>query len=1580
MSKSKCITKRLLAVVLTVLMLMSMVTIGITSASAATVELAETGATQRTIYLKAGIWNQAGALFKAWIWGGTVDKWIYFTDTDGDGIYSAEMDNDYTSMKVLRYSATEHANNEWGCWNDSGDQTIPSGKNMLVVNDWSSFSWDTYTPTGDGGETGGDTGETETYPEKTVFFNGDYSYAYSWDVDKKEFRGAWPGTKMDKANVTVDGVTSEMYYAVLEEGTYGLIFNTGSGGSQTGDILGKNIVDMGVYGADGTVKATAESYAEIIEADFFADVDGNLETEYDVINHKDGKLYLPSAKVTLFTTIGEVTIGDYKVTTEGTEVDLSTGTYNVTGDYSGTIKVFRSKNVSSIHTTTKEKVPTDQWYDPNGDGIYFKDEYSTKGSIGVYDQNGNLLNDSDQVLKKIKGRGNSSWEASAKLIGKYAFNITLDKKAQLIEDGLKSKKYCLVSYNADQARMRNMIAYELGEQIGVNFTPKFEPVDFYNNGEYIGSYLLTDKVEIGDEKTPLVNIVNLDDENEGASANDGGDLGIITNEEIYAEKQIDAAGEELDDYEVDINDYRYGGYIDTNTYNEVTSTSKGDVSHQTTKGFFKYVDLDEPDPSVYQDSGFLLEFEITNENRFANEISGFISNEGQQIVCKYPEFATYNEIVHVMGKWNKAEEVIYDETADYAKLDKVIDVESFAKMYLIQELSKNLDAGVTSYYVYYDGGKFHAGVAWDYDWAFGQYGNSYEDQVNRSGDFASGIDSNPGTYSGWFVNSKEIFGRNGTFNTQAQLCQNENFWAVVAAEWNEVFYGEVREIVSGEVSSISDLDGGIAQFYETVKYSTIMDEDRWHIIAENPLSDWGSTNTGGSLDSAVKSLNNWIDDRLVWMDQTGVCALGKTDYTIQAPVVKADKDTYKAGETITLTITDKSSGTFTYTVNGEAVEGNTFTTEADSEVTTFNVVATSAKGKTATAAVDVTVEGVVCTHEGTIVVDEAVAPDCVNTGLTEGSHCTACGEVVVEQTVVDALGHTEEIDEAVAPDCENTGLTEGKHCSVCGEVIVEQTVVDALGHTEVIDEAVAATCTETGLTEGKHCGVCGEILVEQTVVDALGHTEVTTDGRQPTCTEDGCEAGLVCGVCGEILGDQVTIPALGHKEETVTGYAATCTETGLTDGSKCSVCGETLVEQEIIDALGHTEETVTGYAATCTETGLTDGSKCSVCDVTLVEQEVIDALGHAEEIVTGYEPTCTETGLTDGSKCSVCGVTVVEQEVIDALGHEEETVTGYAATCTETGLTDGSVCLVCGVTVVEQEVIPALGHSWENGTCTSCGVTEIPAELTGNSVTLGGNIGVNFYYDIKESAQNEGTYVEFTIPNGNTRKVYFNDAVETEHGYMFTCEVAAKEMTAVIKAQLVSSNGSRSETEACSVKEYAHNILADANYEAAYDLVKAMLNYGAAAQVHFKYNPDNLANADLPEADKVVAKANFAEYQYVLTGKLDGVKYYGSKLTLESETAIKHYFKITGEVPTFTLNGEALEVNEVNGLYEIKIADINAKALGEKVEVVVGDNAMTLDYNAFSYGLLASDIDDADLNAVMDALYAYNQAALAYPG
>ena len=65
---------------------------------------------------------------------------------------------------------------------------------------------------------------------------------------------------------------------------------------------------------------------------------------------------------------------------------------------------------------------------------------------------------------------------------------------------------------------------------------------------------------------------------------------------------------------------------------------------------------------------------------------------------------------------------------------------------------------------------------------------------------------------------------------------------------------------------------------------------------------------------------------------------------------------------------------------------------------------------------------------------------------------------------IEALGHTPQTLKAVAPTCTETGLSEGSQCSVCKEILSAQQVVDALGH-DYGDWSVTtpATCTQKGV-------------------------------------------------------------------------------------------------------------------------------------------------------------------------------------------------------------------------------------------------------------------------------------------------------------------------------------------------------------------------------------------------------------------------------------------------------------------------------------------------------------------------------------
>ena len=369
----------------------------------------------------------------------------------------------------------------------------------------------------------------------------------------------------------------------------------------------------------------------------------------------------------------------------------------------------------------------------------------------------------------------------------------------------------------------------------------------------------------------------------------------------------------------------------------------------------------------------------------------------------------------------------------------------------------------------------------------------------------------------------------------------------------------------------------------------------------------------------------------------------------------------------------------------------------------------------------------------TEVLDAAVAPDCENTGLTEGKHCSVCGTVTVAQTVVPAKGHTEGevvVENNVAPDCENAGSYDNVvYCTVCDAELSRETVtVDALGHTEVVDEAVAPDCENTGLTEGKHCSVCGTVTVAQTVVSATGHTEVIDVAKASTCTETGLTEGKHCSVCGTVTVAQTVVDALGHTEVIDAAVAPTCTESGLTEGKHCSACGEVLIAQTVVDALGHDYDAVV-TAPTCTAQGYTTYT-CSVCGDTYTDDEVA-ATGHTEVVDAAVAPTCTTTGLTEGKHCSVCNAVLVAQETVAALGHDKVSHEAKAPTCTEKGWDAYETCSRCdyttyvekaalghtaGETVVENNVAPDCENAGSYDNVVYCTVCD--AELSRNKVTV----------------------------------------------------------------------------------------------------------------------------------------------------------------------------------------------------------------------------------------------------------------------
>jgi len=106
---------------------------------------------------------------------------------------------------------------------------------------------------------------------------------------------------------------------------------------------------------------------------------------------------------------------------------------------------------------------------------------------------------------RIRGRGNASWD-----MPKKPYKLKLDKKAPLL--GISSDKtFVLLANYGDKSMMRNETAFELSRRMELAFTPKAFYVEVVLNNEYLGTYQLTEQIEVAAHK------VNVEEQDKGTT-------------------------------------------------------------------------------------------------------------------------------------------------------------------------------------------------------------------------------------------------------------------------------------------------------------------------------------------------------------------------------------------------------------------------------------------------------------------------------------------------------------------------------------------------------------------------------------------------------------------------------------------------------------------------------------------------------------------------------------------------------------------------------------------------------------------------------------------------------------------------------------------------------------------------------------------------------------------------------------------------------------------------------------------------------------------------------------------------------
>ena len=303
-----------------------------------------------------------------------------------------------------------------------------------------------------------------------------------------------------------------------------------------------------------------------------------------------------------------------------------------------------------------------------------------------------------------------------------------------------------------------------------------------------------------------------------------------------------------------------------------------------------------------------------------------------------------------------------------------------------------------------------------------------------------------------------------------------------------------------------------------------------------------------------------------------------------------------------------------------------------------------------------------------------------------------------------------------------------------------------------------------------------------------------------------------------------------------------------------------------------------------------------------------------------------------------------------------------------------------------------------DGKCDDCGaiIDGIGAKLAGYSLSLTGNIGVNFYMELSNKIiADKDAYMQFTLPNGTVTKVPVSEAQtnstinEGKTYYRFPCEVASYEMTQDIKAQMFDGNGKCGKEYTYTVRDYAQYLIDHVDlYQDAYPFAVAMLNYGACSQKYFNKAVDELANKYLND-DELEIPDRFEGYidNYVATKAENGVlgQFAGLSMVLKSETTLNLFYEPKEGVDvsklTFSIDGKEITPVKRGQYYILSLKNIRANELGnlKTFTVTDGTNTLTGDYCAmmYCYQVLraAEGIYADDLVTLVKAFSAYAYSA-----
>lgn len=234
-----------------------------------------------------------------------------------------------------------------------------------------------------------------------------------------------------------------------------------------------------------------------------------------------------------------------------------------------------------------------------------------------------------------------------------------------------------------------------------------------------------------------------------------------------------------------------------------------------------------------ESNGGMKDFLIQYEQTMTDEGAVYFKAEGLRFELKSPEDVTEEQRDYVQSVMTEIIQAL--KRLDYAEIRTLIDTDSFAKLYLLNEFLKTVDFDYSSVFFYYKDGILYAGPPWDFDLSAGNESSSESEKYARA------VET-----SGLFAN-QQLF---------SYLCQCEAFML------------EVRELYAEHAAFFSQLypEGG---FLDTTvqTYAAAIERNRtkakWYPGAGYFLARLPDE----TYEENLEYLRNWLRERDMWLSE-----------------------------------------------------------------------------------------------------------------------------------------------------------------------------------------------------------------------------------------------------------------------------------------------------------------------------------------------------------------------------------------------------------------------------------------------------------------------------------------------------------------------------------------------------------------------------------------------------------------------------------------------------------------------------------------------------------------------------------------